>query len=105
VSSFATNRERKVRDHFLALDWWVCRAAGSLGDADLIALKVGRRPLMVEVKANAGNPYMHFRPKDRADLLFAADIAGADAVLAHWPPRGKLRFYEPSEWPNVKDIA
>jgi hypothetical protein len=32
-------------------------------------------------------------------------MAGADAVLAHWPPRGKLRFYEPSEWPGIKDVA
>lgn len=93
-------RERQLRDWFLARDYWVCRAAGSLGDADLVALKTGERPLLVECKGNSGNPYMNFRPKDRADLLFAAHLAGADAVLAHWPPRGKLRFYRPEEWPG-----
>jgi hypothetical protein len=92
-------RERQLRDWYLSRDYWVCRAAGSLGDADLVVLKVGERPKLVESKANVGSPYKHFGPKDRADLLFAASLAGADAVLAHWPPRGKLRFYAPAEWP------
>jgi hypothetical protein len=105
MTSYGTLREHKVRDYYLERDAWVCRAAGSLGDADLVVLQVGRRPLLVEVKGNAGSPYKTFGRKRRADLLFAADLAGADAVLAHWPPRGKLRFYEPSEWPGIKDIA
>jgi hypothetical protein len=28
-----------------------------------------------------------------------AAMAGAKAVLAWWPPRGKLRFIESTEWP------
>lgn len=100
MTSYGTLREHKVRDWFLERDWWVCRAAGSMGDADLVVMKDGHRPKMVEVKGNAGSPYMHFRAKDRAEILFAARLAGADAVLAHWPPRGKLRFYEPEEWPS-----
>jgi Holliday junction resolvase len=92
-------RERQLRDWYLSRDYWVCRAAGSLGDADLVVLRAGERPKLVECKANAGSPFKTFGPKDRADLLFAAGLAGADAVLAHWPPRGKLRFYRPDEWP------
>jgi Holliday junction resolvase len=101
VTSYGTLREHKVRDWFLERDWWVCRAAGSMGDADLVVMKDGHRPKMVEVKGNKGSPFANFRPKDRAEILFAARLAGADAVLAHWPPRGKLRFYEPSEWPST----
>jgi len=91
-------RERQVRDVRLSEDWWIARAAGSLGDADLVALKAGRRPQLIEVKSTI-NPYDHFGPKDRADLLLAAEIAGADPVLAWWPSRGKLRWIGAEEWP------
>jgi hypothetical protein len=89
------NRERLLEDE----DWFVTRAAGSLGDADLVALKVGHTPRIIEVKSTAGGPYEHFRPKDRADLRFAAEIAGAVAELCWWPPRGKPRWIPASEWP------
>lgn len=97
------NRERAVRDRLQADDWWVCRAAGSLGDADLVALKPGRK-LLIEVKSTAKGPYEHFGPKDREDLLFAADMAGARAVLCWWPPRGKPQWIEPSTWPKGKAV-
>jgi Holliday junction resolvase len=93
-------RERQVRDVLLSQDYWVCRAAGSLGDADLIALKDGKRPLMVEVKSTAGGPFEHFRPKDREELKLAARIAGATPVLYWWPPRGKLHVLWAEEWPS-----
>lgn len=94
------NRERAVKVLLQAEDWWVARAAGSLGDADLIALKDGKRPRLIEVKSTAGGPYEHFRPADREQLKLAARIAGADAVLAWWPPRGQLKWIWPEEWPS-----
>ena len=94
------NRERAVKARLEGEDWWVARAAGSLGDADLVALKDGKRPRLVEVKSTAGGPYERFGPCERAALLLAARIAGADAVLAWWPPRGKLRWIWPGEWPS-----
>lgn len=100
MSSRGIARERKVRDWLQERDWWVCRAAGSLGDADLVALKAGNRPRMIEVKSSAQGPYEHFRPADRKALAFAAEMAGADAYLAWWPPRGQLHWIPAHEWPN-----
>lgn len=98
------DRERAVKRLLEAEDYWVARAAGSLGDADLVALKDGKRPLMIEVKSSAAGPYEHFRPKDRSDIVFAAALAGADAVLAWWPPRGKLRWIPSEEWPLLPSV-
>lgn len=95
-------RERQVKAQLIMDDWWVCRAAGSLGDADLVALKDGKRPRLIEVKSTIG-PYDHFGPSDRAALLMAARLAGADAVLAWWPSRGRLRWLWPEEWPRERE--
>jgi Holliday junction resolvase len=85
-----------------AEDFWVCRAAGSIGDADLVALKPGRR-LLVEVKSTAAGPFHSFGPKDRADLLFAARLADATAVLCWWPPRGRPVWLFEGQWPRAGD--
>ena len=98
--SYGHDRERKVRDLLLNQDWWVCRAAGSLGDADLVALKDGHTPMLVEVKGRAAGPYHSFGPKDRADLRQAAFIAGAKPILCWWPPRGKPQWIEAGSWPS-----
>ena len=95
-----TGRERAVREWYADRDWLAFRAPASLGVADVIALKAGHRPQLVEVKSTAQGPYEHFRPADRADLSAAAALAGADALLAWWPSRGKLRFIPESEWPK-----
>lgn len=93
------DRERAVKAVLEGQDWWVARAAGSLGDADLVALKDGYRPRLIEVKSTLA-PYSHFGPRDRAALRLAGRIANADIVLAWWPKRGKLRWIEAEEWPS-----
>ena len=98
--SRGTTRERQVRAWYAERDWLAFRAPASLGVADVIALKLGSRPQLVEVKSTAAGPYEHFRPADRADLRAAAKLAGADAILAWWPSRGKLRFIPANEWPT-----
>ena len=94
-------RERQVRYFMEQDDWVVVRAAGSLGCCDLVAMKSGRTPRMVEVKSTAQGPYEHFRPADRKDLSQAAEWAGAEAWLAWWPSRGQLTWFPESSWPSI----
>lgn len=77
------------------------RAAGSLGCIDLVAGKRGRLSLAIEVKADSEQygPFNNFGPDKRASLIALAYAAGWKPVLAWWPPRGKLCWLEPSEWP------
>ena len=92
------DRERRVVDRLRDEDWFAFRAPGSLGVADVVALRDGSRPRMIEVKSTI-SPYSHFLPADRQRLSQAAKLAGAEALLAWWPARGKLRFIAESEWP------
>lgn len=93
-------RERQVKAELESQGWWVCRAAGSLGDADLVALRADRAPHLIEVKANkAGGRFKNFGPDRREQLLSAAGIAGAQAVLAYWPAHSSLTFVYPEGWP------
>lgn len=95
-----TRREHAVRRMLEANDWLVTRAPASLGEADLVALKRGERPMLVQVKANvSGGPWANFRPRERLALREAASRAGAVAMLAHWPPHGELAWYDEAEWP------
>lgn len=98
--SRGTDRERAVRAYYSDRDWLSFRAPASLGVADVIALKAGHRPQLVEVKSTKAGPYHGFVPADRARLLAAAEMAGADAVLAWWPPRAKLQFIPSTAWPT-----
>ena len=95
-----TRRDRQVRDWYAERDWFAICARGSHGCADVLAIRSDRRPQLVQVKSTAGGPYERFSPQDRAELEFAAELGGADALLAWWPPNGQLRFIPASEWPD-----
>jgi Holliday junction resolvase len=69
------------------------------GACDLVALKAGERPMVIEVKSTAGSAYKTFGPTARTALLEVAKLAGAVAVLAWWPPRGKLILIDETVWP------
>lgn len=99
-SARGIDRERKVRDILQSDDWVAFRAPASLGCADVIALRDGSRPRLIEVKSTAQGPYERFGPQARSVLRAAAARAGADAFLAWWPPRGQLRWISASEWPS-----
>lgn len=102
------DRERRVRALLREEGWIVVRAAGSLGDIDLVAMRAEpiepSRPLaevmMIEVKSESGNVYKHFGPRDRAILRDAARRGGASAWLYSWPPRGELMRIPASDWPG-----
>lgn len=97
------SRELAVRDEVRAQGWVVRRLAD--GPADLVALRAGVRPLLIQVKSTAGGPWEHFGPADRDALAHEAIAAGADATLAYWPLRGRLRWYPSARWPRRKQPA
>ncbi len=92
-------RERAYAGRLEADGWTVTRSPASLGAADLIALKAGQQPLVIQVKANHGSPWMNFRPTERTELARIARIAGAVAQLVHWAPFAQPRVYLAHEWP------
>lgn len=109
-------RERQVRRLLEDQGYWTARAAGSLGEVDVVALRAHRMDagpyaggpfdscdaLMVEVKSTGGGPYERFGPAARAELVAAAAKAGAEALLCWWPKHGTPHWIAPSEWPAVK---
>ena len=123
MSSRGTARENLVKDWLEEQGWWVCRAAGSLGDADLVALvdildagpalvidgRLVLGKLLIEVKSTARSPFADFGPTDRAELLAAGEKAGADVVLCWCPPGRrapeKWQWWWPGEWPEAKRRA
>ncbi len=99
-------RERQVRLLLEAEGYWTIRAAGSLGDADVVALKArpdgGSDVLFVEVKSDVASPFAHFGPAARAELLEAAMRAGATPMLCWWAPRKKPLWVKAADWPKVR---
>lgn len=95
------DRERAVRLQLETDGWIVIRAAGSLGTVDLVALRAGEPPMLLEVKSTAGGPYERFGPVERATMIRAARVAGAHAFLVWWPPRKPPRWIPSSEWPGA----
>src|SRR5262245_23743723 len=98
AKSRGSGRERQVRDMALAYGWVVYRAAGSHGNADLIALKRGFVPLLIQVKTDVVGPWGHFGPEDRFALKEEAHACGARAFLAWWPARKPLVWYAAPAW-------
>jgi Holliday junction resolvase len=83
--------ERQTRHALEAVGWLVVRSAGSLGPADLIAVRRSsdNQPhvLLIACKTDG-----HISPAERANLLAAADQAAAEALLAHRPSRGLIQL-------------
>ncbi len=81
--------------------WGVVRAAGSLGDADLVAGRMGQT-VVIEVKSDLEKygPYNNFGPKSRGELLALARKTGWEPWLIYWPPRGNMQWLGPEDWPR-----
>jgi Holliday junction resolvase len=93
-------RERQVKKMLENEGWLVTRAAGSLGIADLVALKDGERTRLIEVKSDLKNPWDNFRPQRREELKAAAALAGADAWVVWWPPHTEPKWISTDRWPK-----
>lgn len=70
--------ERRAQDALEAAGWVVTRAAGSLGPADLVALKSGNRPMLISCKVRGSLPR-----QELVRLVDTAHLAGAAPILAH----------------------
>ena len=93
----------------LAAEGWLCASRRHIGGAgDILAIAPWPDPperitaRLIEVKSTARPPWQAsgFGPADRQALVETALQYGAEPLLAWWPPRGKLRWIGPSEWPS-----
>lgn len=105
MSRLGHERERQLVALLRDEDWIAFRAPGSLGVADVVALKAGCQPRLIESKATTAGPYAGFPPADRHKLAETAKLAGAIPELCWWPKRAKPRFVVASEWPNAKEAS
>jgi hypothetical protein len=94
--------ERMTAELYSFDGWVVVRSAASLGPADLLAMRAGDKPRLVQVKSGGlkRGPWADFRRGERAILRAMAAKAGADAVYYFWPNGiGQPRVFWPHEWP------
>ena len=77
--------ERRTRAQLESLGWFVIRAGGSLGPADLVALRSDRRPWLVACKINGSASF-----GELTGLWIAAIQAGAHPIVARRNGRGRI---------------
>jgi Holliday junction resolvase len=104
TGSRGTARERKILVALVAEGWVVYRSAGSHKPADLIALRAGQTPRLIQVKGSARSAFNDFPPDERRALIEQAFRAGAEAWLVWWPPRGDCRWLPPDAWPGGREM-
>jgi Holliday junction resolvase len=77
---YLEHQTRAALEHYR---WVVVRAGGSLGPADLVALRDGNAPLLVQCKITGnGRRYPRVDPDERAALWETAEKAGARPIIA-----------------------
>jgi Holliday junction resolvase len=91
--------ERQTRDTLIAHGWLIIRAAGSLGPADLVALRAGNTPLLLACKVRP-----RIGPAERIALLNAAAAADARPLLAYRPKDGWVALRTVHPGPEGVDI-
>jgi Holliday junction resolvase len=80
--------ERTVKADMEAKGWYVVRAAGSHGHADLLAVSADE---VAFVQAKLGGPGA-FPPAEWNDLFAVAIRYGGVPVVVHRPQRGRLEY-------------
>ena len=82
--------ELRVKADMESRGWWVIRAAGSHGPADLVGLKAGEPPLLLQCKANSVS-----HKREGIALAALAESMGAEALLAL--RLGRKLVYRPAD--------
>lgn len=83
-AAFERSLQKAIRE-----SGWVCyRAAGSHGCADLIALKAGMAPALIQCKTGRAKP----TPADRKAFQAEVDTAGACGLIAFKRGRKPVEF-------------
>jgi Holliday junction resolvase len=77
--------ERQVKATLEFHGWLVVRSAGSKGPFDLVAIRHGKTPMLVQCKLSG-----RIDPHERAATLESAHGAGARAVVAFRPRGGRV---------------
>jgi Holliday junction resolvase len=91
--------ERQTKAALIACGWVVTRAAGSLGAADLVALRADKKPLLISCKTDGRIP-----PHERAAIILAATQGGARPLLAYREKRGWVTLSLVVEGPERRVI-
>jgi Holliday junction resolvase len=80
--------EYRIATFFKRKGYFIIRAAGSHGVADLVAVKKNKKPLFIQVKAGTGTV-----DKDEHNALLGAALdAGAIPVIAYHPDRKPIEY-------------
>jgi Holliday junction resolvase len=77
--------ERQVKATMEAYGWLVYRSAGSHGAADLVAMRHGNTPTLVQCKISG-----RIDPAERVALMDEAELGGCRAVVAMRPRGGRV---------------
>ena len=85
--------ERQAKAALEAYGWLVVRAAGSLGVADLVALRSDMRPLLVSCKIGPPGKRPDIPPAERRELIEACGKAGARPIMATRTHRGMVDIH------------
>lgn len=94
--------ERATVDILKRLGYAVVRTLASRSPLDLIAMKAGSIPLLIQVKYGKGNRFLNFAPAAREALVASAARAGGEALLCRWYPDAPVpEWIPPSDWPGT----
>lgn len=80
--------ERQTKAALEAYGWVCLRAAGSLGAADIMAIRVGFRPLLIACKING-----YLSPDERELLRTWAARGGARPLMAQRTKPGRVGLW------------
>jgi Holliday junction resolvase len=89
-------RERELAKLWRSDGWQVFRSAGSHSPADLICLKRGHEPRLLQLKT--GRRRWPSRD-ERVALSVTAKAGGALPLIVFWQPRQKPEYVLEGDWP------